>query len=338
MSKNELRECGIVQDLLPLYHDQVCSPSSQELVAAHLANCEQCRNMYENLKNHTLEHMIEQEGADVLKHHARKEKTAAYKAGLIIALLLLFPIIITLIVILSTGGDLGVFSVVTASMMLIAAFTVAPLIATKQKWVKSILAGTLALLLIYFFVDRMNGGGEFLLWSIPTIFGISVVLFPFAIRNAALPPVLSDKKALITMAWDSTWLYLTIFEVCHHSGDLQGMKSGCIIASIMLIGAWLIFAIARHAPANAWIKTGGILAICCLWTVFANDVYLLLAEHQRNLTLLSADFSNWSAASSINANTYVLILVLGIPISILLIVIGIIRERRRSSLKSSDTP
>ena len=37
--------CRIVQDLLPLYHDGVCSDESRAAVEAHLAGCEDCRRM-----------------------------------------------------------------------------------------------------------------------------------------------------------------------------------------------------------------------------------------------------------------------------------------------------
>lgn len=37
--------CGVMQDLLPLYHDQACSAESQELVRDHLAECAACRRL-----------------------------------------------------------------------------------------------------------------------------------------------------------------------------------------------------------------------------------------------------------------------------------------------------
>ena len=38
-------QCKIVEDLLPLYHDGVCSAESRILVEEHLAQCEHCRNL-----------------------------------------------------------------------------------------------------------------------------------------------------------------------------------------------------------------------------------------------------------------------------------------------------
>lgn len=37
------RECKIVEDLLPLYHDGICSQESRELVEGHLNKCRNCR-------------------------------------------------------------------------------------------------------------------------------------------------------------------------------------------------------------------------------------------------------------------------------------------------------
>lgn len=121
-------ECDIVQDLLPLYYDHACSPASCELVRQHLADCADCEKIYEDLANHTIDNVIETESREILERHAKKERNLAYKAGIVIAALLLVPILITFIVSMAGGSGLGVFSVVTASMMLVAALTVVPLI------------------------------------------------------------------------------------------------------------------------------------------------------------------------------------------------------------------
>lgn len=333
MNKTKLQECEIVQDLLPLYYDDVCSPSSKKFIQHHLEDCESCRKLYEELKNDSVDRIMAKETQGVLERHARKERTAAYKAGLIISVLLLIPVFITLLVSMATGDGLGVFSVVTASMMLIAAFTVVPLMTSQKKLAKSILAGVIALLLIIFFVDRMNGGGQFLLLAIPTIFGLSLPLFPFMIREISLPPVLSDKKALITMIWDTAWLFLTIFIVCNQSGDLEGMRDGSIVAVIMMAGVWLIFLTARYLPVNRWIKSGIIVMITGIWMAFSNDVFLLLAEQKRQLTILSADYTDWTSSASINGNVYLIALVVGIVSGIILLSVGLLKNKKNGLSK-----
>ena len=36
--------CDIIEDLLPLYHDNVCSNDSKIIVEEHLKNCPQCKS------------------------------------------------------------------------------------------------------------------------------------------------------------------------------------------------------------------------------------------------------------------------------------------------------
>ena len=39
------KQCKIIEDLLPLYHDGVCSEESRQMVEAHLSKCEECRKL-----------------------------------------------------------------------------------------------------------------------------------------------------------------------------------------------------------------------------------------------------------------------------------------------------
>lgn len=160
-------------------------------------------------------------------------------------------------------------------------------------------------------------------------FWIVHCIFPLVIRNITLPPILSDKKALITLTWDTLWLFLTIFEVCNHSGDIEGMRTGYTVSLILMTGVWLVFLIARYLPVNVWIKAGIILIISCIWTAFTNDVYAYFAEHKKQLTILSTNFSDWSNNICFNANVYTLILIFGGIVGGGLLVYGIINMKRK---------
>ena len=41
--------CNMIKDLLPLYHDAICSDESRTIVAEHLSECAECRQYYEML-------------------------------------------------------------------------------------------------------------------------------------------------------------------------------------------------------------------------------------------------------------------------------------------------
>ena len=41
--------CSLIQDLLPLYHDGVCSEESNKIIEAHLSECSSCKDYYNSL-------------------------------------------------------------------------------------------------------------------------------------------------------------------------------------------------------------------------------------------------------------------------------------------------
>lgn len=43
--------CKVIQDLLPLYHDSVCSPETAALVEEHLKDCEACQEVFHRLQD-----------------------------------------------------------------------------------------------------------------------------------------------------------------------------------------------------------------------------------------------------------------------------------------------
>ena len=43
-------DCNVIKDLIPLYIDGCCSPESADLVRAHIDGCEECRSLWETMK------------------------------------------------------------------------------------------------------------------------------------------------------------------------------------------------------------------------------------------------------------------------------------------------
>ena len=86
----------------------------------------------------------------------------AYKAGIVIALLLMVPVVITFIVSMSSGGGLGVFCGINGFYVVgsIIVSCTAPFY-TKKNYKKHLGECNSIYFLSSFFVDRMNGGGEF---------------------------------------------------------------------------------------------------------------------------------------------------------------------------------
>ena len=78
--------CEIVNDLLPLYVDDIISEEGRKMVEEHLASCEDCRNAAEKMKQ-SLSIPMDKNPADI-KGMKKKYKKSIWKRVVIIALLL----------------------------------------------------------------------------------------------------------------------------------------------------------------------------------------------------------------------------------------------------------
>lgn len=258
--------CDVIQDIIPLYHDKVCSDKSREYVEEHIKTCADCNRILKLLRENAFDSQIDNEKQKVLAHHAKKEKTAAMKTGMIIAAILLLPIVITLILTIPGYADWKVNAVLIASMLLTAGLTVVPLISKTKKLSKTIIFSTLALLLVIFFVEMLYYTGgilEFCEIAFSVIFGISVLFFPVIIRQAELPEILKNKKALLTMLWDTLWFYLMIFTFAIAYQD--AFKDLLLIGTFGMILVWTIFAAARYLKFNYVFKAGIMIVIIDAW-------------------------------------------------------------------------
>lgn len=53
--------CEVIQDLLPLYIDNICSNESRRMVSEHLENCDECQKLYKNMNQAVKQDSIELE-------------------------------------------------------------------------------------------------------------------------------------------------------------------------------------------------------------------------------------------------------------------------------------
>ena len=93
--------CNIVRDLLPLYHDEVCSADSKAIVAEHLSGCEACREELRLIEAELdTPHISPQSECSMKAVSAawKKSKKRAFIKGLVIA---------AIICALAVGGHVG---------------------------------------------------------------------------------------------------------------------------------------------------------------------------------------------------------------------------------------
>lgn len=76
--------CNIIQDLLPLYADDVVSPESKAMVDAHLANCSECREMLDEIRRSVL--VPQHSDTTLFKKIKRKQQIKSVALAVVIAL------------------------------------------------------------------------------------------------------------------------------------------------------------------------------------------------------------------------------------------------------------
>ena len=106
------KQCGIVQDLLPLYLDGVCGEESRSLVEAHLQECEECRSMKEELQAELpmQEGKLQQSEVEILKKTSWNISKKALFGAFGIMLIVLYWLVYFCQDYLADRGDYRYFS------------------------------------------------------------------------------------------------------------------------------------------------------------------------------------------------------------------------------------
>ena len=121
-------KCEVIRDLLPLYADDVCSESSRLLIEHHLKECPDCAAELEKIRSDEIEENLREEKDRVIEYQAKRFRRRSTTVGSVVSGLFMVPILVCLIVNLSTGHALDWFYVVLAGLAVCASLVLVPLI------------------------------------------------------------------------------------------------------------------------------------------------------------------------------------------------------------------
>lgn len=71
--------CNVILDLLPLYHDQVCSDETKALVEEHLLSCESCKEILKSMGGELPIPKQDIESVEILKSIKKELRTKEFK-------------------------------------------------------------------------------------------------------------------------------------------------------------------------------------------------------------------------------------------------------------------
>lgn len=328
---NSNLSCEVIQDLLPLYQDNICSEASRQLVEEHLKGCSNCSTLLAKLKNTFLDDKLTEEKTTVLAAHYKQEKRRTFTIGVCVAGILMIPVIVCLICNLAIGHALDWFFIVLASLLLVASLSVVPLLAPAKRaglWTIGSFTGSLLLLLGV--ICLYAHGSWFFLAAVPTVFGLSILLMPFIVHQLPLQAPLSNHKGLLVMLWDTLWLYGVIVTCGFYSSTAAYWRIALQITAFCLLLPWALFLVIRYLKIHPLSRAG----ICCILTglfcTVINDVLsLIIGEDASTWHLSDVNFSDWSYPAG-QANTFVLIFFTTFMIGLILLSIGIFLQKKKS--------
>jgi hypothetical protein len=248
--------------------------------------------------------------------------------GLCFSAILAVPILICLIVNLATGHALDWFFIVLTSLMVLGSVTAVPLIEEKEKFLWTIGSFTGSLLLLLLTTCLYTQGNWFFAAAIPVLFGLALIFSPIVLKKLPLKGFASRHKGLIAMAANTVLLYATVIIGClyAHSANLA---KGLAITTVMAAFPWVLFAVTRYAKINGWLKAGICTIVSGAFLSLIEDIIFWIDEGVWEVNFLGADLFNWNleTANTLNANVYLSVLLVGLVAGVVLIAVGLVRDR-----------
>jgi len=234
-------DCNIIRDLLPLYADDVCSDESRAMVDEHLSECPECSEELKRIREVEIEEHLSAEREDVIRSQKKKFGRRSAAVGSAMAWILMIPVVICLFINRMQGGGMGWFFVVLSAIAVAASLIVVPLMAQENKCFWTLCAFTGALMILLAVTCIYSGGSWFFIAATASLFGLSVVFLPFAIRAKPLKPYVPEKKALTVVAVDVALFALMMEAIRIHNAGI-GFWRGAVIVGVV-IGLVIYFVI-----------------------------------------------------------------------------------------------
>ena len=310
-------ECEMIEDLLPLYKDGICSASSKKIIDEHIAECPKCSEMLNMLKDTAIDDMIVKEKNEVISSQSKYFKRKSALAGSIIGGIFAIPILICLIVDMASGNGLGWFFIVLAAMLIPTSLFVIPLLAPKNRMFLSMTSLTGSIILLLAVCNIYSGGDWFFIAASSVLFGLSVCLSPFIACRRPVNAYLKNKKGLAVMALDTVTFYLMIVCIGIKSSDPMFFRYAFSISVPLIILTWIIFLIIRYVPLNGLAKAGICIAVLGSASYFVTQLILYL-------TIVTVD----SMRAQYYSEPSALYMFIGLAIGVIFIIIGILTGKK----------
>ena len=233
------KECEVIRDLLPLYADDVCSSRSRELIEEHLQECPDCSALLAKIRTNEIETGLMEEKEQVIGNQAKRFRRRSATVGSVVSGIFMIPVVVCLIVNLTSGSPLGWFFIVLAGLAVAASLIIVPLMMPENKLLWTFSTFTMSLLLLLAVVCFYSRGNWFFLAASAVLFGLSAVFLPFIVRAKPVREMIgSFSRPLLVIAVDVI-LFANMM-------NMITLYSKSIFTTILILlgciaGGWLLY-------------------------------------------------------------------------------------------------
>jgi len=327
-------DCEIIQDLMPLYIDDVCSTKSKEIIEEHISECSKCKEQLGALGNQAVTQELLNERNRVIEKHLEKEKKRSTMIGLITSAVLMIPLIVCLICNLAVGHALNWFYIVLTSLMVFASVTVVPLLVNDKKFLWTICSFTISLVALLGTVCIYSGGRWFFIAVVPSVAGLVICFMPFLIRYIPLPVGAYNYKALIIMIVESLAVFSIVIAAGIYSKYPGYWEVAVPVTSYSLLVPWVIVLVMEYLPTPKMFRASIAILISSLLLAFVNDVVDLSMGEFNGISLAIVDFANWNSYTN-DGNVGWCIITIGAILALIFAIVGCVKSNKKK-VKSGE--
>ena len=231
-------DCDVIRDLLPLYADDACSQKSRDMVKEHLLDCPDCRQMLIRLKETQIEDDLKSEKSDVIRYGAKRFRRRSAAVGSAVSGVFMIPILVCLIINLTSGSAMGWFLIVLSALAVAASLIIVPIMVPKDKLFWTFCAFTASVIILLAITCLVSRGDWFWIASSAVLFGLAVIFLPFVVRARPMRKWIGKtNKVLVVLAADAV-LFLNMMNVIRlhsQSGQNRFLLLVGVAAGIALV-------------------------------------------------------------------------------------------------------
>lgn len=317
------KDCKIVQDILPLYVDEICSEETRQYVSNHVGTCAECAEVLRKLKNVEVVQELKEEGESVVYNHAKKQRRTSAVIGMVVAGILMIPVLVCMIVNLATGHGLSWFFIVLASLLIVASITVVPLAVINHKGLYTLGSFVLSLILLFAVINIYAKGHWFFVASFATLFGLSIVFMPFVVQ-AIKSGFWSKHKALLVFLTYTVLFTLMMISIAANTGSFTFLVTAAPVCIVCWGYVWVMFAIIRYLKCSKLTRAGLAVIWSGFWAASANNIIYSLMGYSVVWHAFHPLKWNFETLSS-NINWCIFIICL--TIGLILVLCGIVNKK-----------